>query len=280
MYFSSSLRLRVVILSLQDNSALKWRKWLKSSQNPDFDLKHLCPHTVLSQQCVFVREKKRDNPSARPGTDNMLSAHRRTGMRMRKEVWHFTAWHFLNVTYCSQRILPPLTFHSSFLSLFDVADAAAAAKPVPSVIKKSTATVVLPDCGLFTSGSPVRWCWPVKVTSHCEGRVLEETGWSLPAECDLISPQTSSIIPLSFVFVFCCLSSSWSLRLCLLFPLSSTASAHHILALCSVSSCNSGVMSHWFDFCFTSTFLFSPSSERQQPDWYWRYDTVDSSPLN
>lgn len=214
VYFSSSLRLRVVILSLQDNSALKWRKWLKSSQNPDFDLKHLCPHTVLSQQCVFVREKKRENPSARPGTDNMLSAHRRTGMRMRKEVWHFTAWHFLNVTYCSQRILPPLTFHSSFLSLFDVADAAAAAKPVPSVIKKSTATVVLPDCGLFTSGSPVRWCWPVKVTSHCEGRVLEETGWSLPAECDLISPQTSSIIPLSFVFVFCCLSSSWSLSLC------------------------------------------------------------------
>lgn len=113
VYFSSSLRLRVVILSLQDNSALKWRKWLKSSQNPDFDLKHLCPHTVLSQQCVFVREKKRDNPSARPGTDNMLSAHRRTGMRMRREAWHFTAWHFLNVTYCSQRILPPLTF--SFL---------------------------------------------------------------------------------------------------------------------------------------------------------------------
>lgn len=76
---------------------------------------------ILSQQYVFVlgKEKGKSNlcePLVLPGADGLLSA-----VRMRSELWHFTEWHFLNASHCSQRNLPPVTFftpHFSLSSLF------------------------------------------------------------------------------------------------------------------------------------------------------------------
>lgn len=166
----------------------------------------------------------------RPGTDGVLSADRRKRKRMRRGVWHFTVWHFLNATHCSQRNLPPVTF-SLLISVSSHCSRRCARFQTFSLFNEGIHSNRLVIWAAVQKKFIYLW-FPGGTVLASEGHLsvgegaLKVTGWRSPAESDLLLTHTSSIIPLfllffySLVCLYFCLSSFCFFCLFLLLPAS------------------------------------------------------------